>query len=60
MKFEDLSILLQNKVTAKAKVDYPSAFSKKKRQSPNEKEYQLWLRKTALQSTINDMKQELV
>lgn len=60
MKFDDLSIPNQNKVIAKAKVDYPSAFNKQKRQTPNQKQYQLWLRKTALQSTINEMKQELV
>ncbi len=60
MKFDDLSILNQNKVIAKAKVDYPSAFTKQKRQTPNQKQYQLWLRKTALQSTIDEMKQELV
>lgn len=60
MKFEELSIPNQNKVLAKAKVDYPSAFAKKTRQTPNQKQYQLWLRKTALQSTIDEMKQELV
>lgn len=60
MKFEDLSIPNQNKVMAKAKVDYPSAFKKQPRQTPNQKQYQLWLRKTALQSTIDEMKEELV
>ncbi len=60
MKFDDLSIPNQNKVIAKAKVDYPSAFKKQKRQTLDQKQYQLWLRKTALQSTIDEMKQELV
>ena len=55
MKFEDLSIPNQNKVMAKAKVDYPSAFKKTKPDSLNGKQYQKWLQEQAIKATTNEM-----